>query len=30
MSPQARGRELAAQGKKLWTELGSVKGAALS
>ncbi|MFD6451052.1 hypothetical protein ACFWF3_09725, partial [Nocardia sp. NPDC060220] len=28
MSPQARGRELAAQGKKLWTELGSVKGAA--
>ncbi|MEV0357763.1 hypothetical protein AB0H71_17070 [Nocardia sp. NPDC050697] len=28
MSPQARGRELAAQGKRLWTELGSVTGAA--
>jgi hypothetical protein len=28
LSPQARGRELAAQGKKLWTELGSVKSAA--
>jgi hypothetical protein len=28
MSPQARGRELASQGKKLWAELGSVKGAA--
>jgi transcriptional regulator with XRE-family HTH domain len=27
-SPQARGRELASQGKKLWAELGSVKGAA--
>jgi len=27
-SPQARGRELASQGKKLWVELGSVKGAA--
>jgi len=28
ISPQARGRELAAQGKRLWTELGSVKSAA--
>jgi len=28
LSPQARGRELAAQGKKLWAELGSVKDAA--
>jgi transcriptional regulator with XRE-family HTH domain len=28
LSPQARGRELAAQGKKLWTELGSVKSVA--
>ncbi|MFC9690253.1 hypothetical protein ACFTSF_17030 [Kribbella sp. NPDC056951] len=27
-SPQARGRELASQGKKLWAEIGSVKGAA--
>lgn len=28
MSPQARGRELASQGRKLWAEIGSVKGAA--
>jgi transcriptional regulator with XRE-family HTH domain len=28
VSPQARGRELAAQGKRLWTELASVKDAA--
>ena len=28
MSPQARGRELAGQGRKLWAEVGSVKGAA--
>ncbi|MFI5734214.1 hypothetical protein ACIA49_29130 [Kribbella sp. NPDC051587] len=28
-SPQKRGRELASQGKKLWAEKGSVKGAAL-
>ncbi|GGU75150.1 hypothetical protein GCM10010178_78080 [Lentzea flava] len=28
MSPQARGRELAAQGRRLWSELGSVKLAA--
>jgi hypothetical protein len=28
VSPQARGRELAAQGKRLWSELGSVKHAA--
>jgi transcriptional regulator with XRE-family HTH domain len=28
MTPQARGRELAGQGKKLWAELGSVKAAA--
>jgi transcriptional regulator with XRE-family HTH domain len=28
MTPQARGRELASQGKKLWVELGSVKAAA--
>jgi hypothetical protein len=28
-SPQARGRELASQGKKLWAEVGSVKGAAV-
>ena len=27
-SPQARGRELASQGKKLWAEMGSVKDAA--
>jgi transcriptional regulator with XRE-family HTH domain len=27
-SPQARGRELASQGRKLWAELGSVKSAA--
>ena len=27
-SPQARGRELASQGRSLWAELGSVKGAA--
>lgn len=29
LSPQARGRVLAAQGKKLWTELRSVKDAAV-
>lgn len=28
VSPQARGRELAAQGRRLWSELGSVKLAA--
>jgi len=28
VNPQALGRELAAQGKRLWTELGSVKDAA--
>ncbi|WP_454196352.1 helix-turn-helix domain-containing protein [Nocardia sp. Marseille-Q1738] len=28
LSPQARGREMAAVGKKLWTELGSVRSAA--
>jgi hypothetical protein len=29
LTPQARGRVLAAQGKKLWTELRSVKDAAV-
>lgn len=29
LSPQARGRELAAQGKRLWSELGSVRAAAI-